>query len=734
IFLNSMESTGVDLTEESTENDTNPKIGIDDSRLSELQNRQKLNEKHTYIRNMMSDKKENNVLRRGALRHKNIQIVKNHHFSPLCGLVVHKRCHEFVTFQCPGVEKQTSNETDAYKHKFKIHTYSSPTFCDHCGSLLYGLLHQGLQCEVCSFNTHKRCKLNVPSLCGIDFTEKRGRIKIRIILQDDILTIEIFEAKNLIPMDPNGMADPYVKIKVIPCDSISKMKTKIIKKTLNPQWNEKFKLRLNRKNGDFSKRIWINIWDWDFTSRNDFMGSLSFGISELDKQSPDGWFKLLNEEEGQFYNIPCITEEDEQTMIKNLQISIDKSLNMEKYSETKPILPSKVNTLKPNDFNFLSVLGKGSFGKVLLAERKRTKEIFAIKILKKDVIIQDDDIECAMIEKRILAIQNKPSFLVNLYACFQTNDRLYYVMEFVNGGDLMHKIQIEGRFKEPIAVFYIAEVVIALFFLHSRGIIYRDLKLDNIMLDCEGHVKLTDFGMCKENITDSNTTTTFCGTPDYIAPEIILYQPYNKSVDFWSLGVLIYEMLTGMAPFEGDDEDDLFYHISNNNVTYHQKFMSKEAISICKALLVRNPSKRLGCTPDGERRLKENFFFRRLDWIKIENKEVQPPFKPDVPKISSIKDVDITNLQVDNYAKNLSVQNTPNDEDINKLLQGNEFKGFSYSRLDFFTTNVTNNFDDEFTQATVELSPTGDPLLLMDLDQSNFKSFSYVNPSFSVEI
>lgn len=283
-----------------------------------------------------------------------------------------------------------------------------------------------------------------------------------------------------------------------------------------------------------------------------------------------------------------------------------------------------------DDFNFLAVLGKGNFGKVMLAEEKKTNNLYAIKVLKKEFIIDNDEVESTRSEKRVFlaAARERHPFLLGLHSCFQTETRVYFVMEYVSGGDLMLHIQ-RKQFSLRQAKFYASEVLLALEYFHANGIIYRDLKLDNILLTLDGHVKVADYGLCKEDMWYGSTTSTFCGTPEFMAPEILLEQRYGRAVDWWAFGVLMYEMLLGQSPFRGDDEDEIFDAILEDEPLYPIT-MPRDAVSILQKLLTRDPARRLGSGKGDAEEIKRHPFFKDVNFDDVLNKRIPPPYFPTI--------------------------------------------------------------------------------------------------------
>ncbi|XP_074861216.1 protein kinase C delta type isoform X3 [Carettochelys insculpta] len=539
------------------------------------------------------------INRRGAIKQAKIHYIKNHEFIATffgqptfcsvckdfvwglnkqgykcrqCNAAIHKKCIDKIIGRCTGTaanSRDTMFQKERFNidmpHRFKVYNYMSPTFCDHCGSLLWGLVKQGLKCEECGMNVHHKCEKKVANLCGIN--------------------------------------------------------QKLLAEALN-QVSQK-----STRKSDSGSLENVGIYQ-DFDKKPKALGGdATADNSEYDKI----W-------EG---------------------------------TTTPRPAPRTTRKFTIDSFVFHKVLGKGSFGKVLLAELKGKNEFFAIKALKKDVVLIDDDVECTMVEKRVLALAWENPFLTHLYCTFQTKDHLFFVMEFLNGGDLMFHIQDKGRFDLFRATFYGAETVCGLQFLHSKGIIYRDLKLDNVMLDKEGHIKIADFGMCKENVFGENKASTFCGTPDYIAPEILQGLKYTFSVDWWSFGVLLYEMLIGQSPFHGDDEDELFESI-RVDTPHYPRWITKESKDILEKLFERDPTRRLGITGN----IKEHSFFKTINWTALEKREIEPPFKP---KVKSASDY--------------------------------------------------NNFDREFLSEKARLSYS-DKNLIESMDQSAFAGFSFINPKF----
>ncbi|OCT72630.1 protein kinase C zeta type isoform X1 [Xenopus laevis] len=330
------------------------------------------------------------------------------------------------------------------------------------------------------------------------------------------------------------------------------------------------------------------------------------------------------------------------------------------------------------DFELIRVIGRGSYAKVLLVRLKKNDQTYAMKVVKKELVHDDEDIDWVQTEKHVFEQASSNPFLVGLHSCFQTPSRLFLVIEYVNGGDLMFHMQRQRKLPEEHARFYAAEICIALNFLHERGIIYRDLKLDNVLLDAEGHIKLTDYGMCKEGLGPGDTTSTFCGTPNYIAPEILRGEEYGFSVDWWALGVLMFEMMAGRSPFDIitdnpdlNTEDYLFQVILEKPIRI-PRFLSVKASHVLKGFLNKDPKERLGCQPQtGFSDIKSHTFFRSIDWDMLEKKQVVPPFKPQITD-----DYGLENF--DTQFTSEPVQFTPDDEETIKRIDQSEFEGFEY--------------------------------------------------------
>ncbi|NXL83979.1 PKN2 kinase, partial [Alectura lathami] len=342
------------------------------------------------------------------------------------------------------------------------------------------------------------------------------------------------------------------------------------------------------------------------------------------------------------------------------------------YCLSKSLFACRKRAIHLEDFHCIAMLGRGHFGKVLLAQYKATGKLYAIKALKKKDIIRRDEIDSLNCEKRIFEVVNSSDhpFLVNMFACFQTPHHACFVMEYTPGGDLMMRIH-EDVFPEQMARFYTACVVLGLQFLHEKKIVYRDLKLDNLLLDAEGFVKIADFGLCKEGIGFGDRTNTFCGTPEFLAPEVLTDISYTRAVDWWGLGVLIYEMLVGEV------RPCVSQRISPSSLgesIQYPRFLSAEALSIIRKLLRKCPERRLGAGERDAEEIKIQAFFKEIDWDALYARTVKPPF---VPTLRDPTDI--------------------------------------------------SNFDEEFTSQKPILTPPEEVALLTRKEQAVFKDFDFVS-------
>jgi serine/threonine protein kinase len=302
--------------------------------------------------------------------------------------------------------------------------------------------------------------------------------------------------------------------------------------------------------------------------------------------------------------------------------------------------PAPQKAVSIEDFDILKVIGRGSFGKVLMVRKKDNKKIYAMKVLNKKSIIEKAEVDHTKAEQSILQKLCHP-FLVNLNYSFQTADKLYFIMDYINGGELFFHLQNDKKFPEERVRFYAAEIACGLEYLHSCGVLYRDLKPENILLTSDGHICMTDFGISKEGLhSDDARTATFCGTPEYLAPEVLEGTGYGKGVDWWSFGTLVFEMLTGLPPFYAQDVQQMYAKIISAKLVVPPS-VSPDAKSLIEELLVRQPEKRLSDPAKN----KAHPFFKGIDWDLLVRKEMTPPYIPPVKGSDDTSQIDSTFTQ-----------------------------------------------------------------------------------------
>lgn len=318
------------------------------------------------------------------------------------------------------------------------------------------------------------------------------------------------------------------------------------------------------------------------------------------------------------------------------------------------------STIGLHDFNILATIGRGSFGRVYLVQLIRTGEYFAMKSMNKADAHQENLLEQINSEKSILQTISHP-FIVSLRFAFQTRDRLYLVLDLLGGGELFHHL-VNTNFDEYRAKFYTAQIGLAIGYLHSKNIIYRDLKPENAVLDMDGYVRLTDFGLAKSNVSEANAKT-FCGTPEYLAPEFLVGSPHGRAVDWWSLGIMLYEMLCGIPPFYSENQNEMYEKILSAPLDFPEEVtVSEEGKNLLARLLDRDPDTRM---QDVES-FTAHPFFSDIDFDALYQRKLPAPFQPNPDTLQ-------------NFDKELTSQPPPNlgEEEMEDTANG--LAGFTYN-------------------------------------------------------
>ena len=364
-----------------------------------------------------------------------------------------------------------------------------------------------------------------------------------------------------------------------------------------------------------------------------------------------------------------------------------------KKKHEEPLVPSEKipepennhSKISENDFTKIKLIGKGSYGNVFLVRYNKNNMIYAMKVYKKSDLREKNQENNTKSERNLLTQINFP-FIVEVKFAFQTDSKLFLVQEFIQGGDLFFHIHSGQKFSTQKTKFYLVEIILAIDFLHKNNMIYRDLKPENILIDSKGHIKLTDFGLSKIVTNIEEKSFTICGTLQYIAPEIISGEGYNESVDWWSLGIIMYEMLTGKLPFkfnfdnqEEQEQNDL--NIYDKKIKF-PSWIEENAKDLINKLLNKNPEKRIGSGKEGAENIKKHPFFSDIDWNKALNKELRPPFIPKIENETDIKyfEKSLVESPVFSDSSLQLVYNTEENEDEDDY-DGFTFVATSYKEL-----------------------------------------------------
>lgn len=411
-----------------------------------------------------------------------------------------------------------------------------------------------------------------------------------------------------------------------------------------------------------------------------------------------------------------IDDEDGEDATQEKNNEDEKRSGLHKALTQRKKIKKKKTKVGLSDFTLIKVIGRGSFGKVLLVKEKATQKIFAIKVLAKDNVVKRNQVEHTKTERSVMGSITHP-FIVTLHYAFQTKSKLYFVLSYCPGGELFFHLGREGKFTENKAKFYAAEILCALDYLHQHDIIYRDLKPENVLLDRDGHVCLTDFGLSKEHIPDNVSAHSFCGTPEYLAPEVIKKSGHGKAADWWSFGSFVFEMLTGLPPFYSNaSRERLFRKILVSKI-HMPRFISRDAQMLLKGLLCRNPAQRLGSNRDAIA-IKEHTFFSGIDWDALERKEVTPPFKPAVASMSDTSNFDdeFTKLPIKSPPK----EGLPGGECLSRSKSGLKFENFTYMEApNHFSHEDTSEIDIDGHMKQFGLYGQNSPEPPMELSKSN---------------